>query len=174
VLRTASQQAAQQISQELAASRSLAVEAQPETAYYEKQANQTEIIRTASLVIAFFMAIGAVFGITNTMFAAIGQRIKDIAVLRILGFTRREILLCFLLEALLIAFVGGAAGAALGYAINGLTLSSAFGAKAVAFAFQVDSQALITAAIFTLAMGLIGGLLPAMSAMRIKALESLR
>jgi ABC-type lipoprotein release transport system permease subunit len=174
VLRTPTPPAAEELAQRLADSRKLQVNAQTEIAYYKKQAEQTELIRTASLVIAAFMGIGAVFGITNTMFAAIGQRIKDIAVMRIIGFTRREILVCFLMEALLIAAFGGICGAALGYAINGVTVNSGLGAKSLAFAFKVDRQALLTGAAFTAAMGLIGGILPALSAMRVRPLESLR
>jgi len=174
VLRTPTPPAAEELAQRLADSRKLQVNAQTEIAYYKKQAEQTELIRTASLVIAAFMGIGAVFGITNTMFAAIGQRIKDIAVMRIIGFTRREILVCFLLEALLIAAFGGLCGAALGYAINGVTVNSGLGAKSLAFAFKVDRQALLTGAAFTAAMGFIGGILPALSAMRVRPLESLR
>jgi putative ABC transport system permease protein len=132
------------------------------------------MIRTGAIIIAVFMAIGAVFGVTNTMFAAIGERLKDIAVMRLLGFARGEILVSFLLEALLIAVVGGALGSLLGYAVNGLTLSTALGAKSVAFAFKVDLPILISGAVFALIMGIFGGLLPAMSAMRVDPLETMR
>ena len=174
VVRTPSPAAAADVAERLASSRQLAVNAQTEPEYYAKQSEQTEMIRNGSFVIALFMGIGAVFGITNTMFAAIGQRIKDIAVMRILGFTRKEILFCFLLEALLIAFIGGLCGAGVGYAINGITVNSAVGVKTLDFAFQVDRHALGAGALFTLGMGLIGGILPALSAMRVRPLESLR
>ena len=70
------------------------------------------------------MAIGGVFGVMNTMFAAISQRIKDIGVLRILGFARWQVLASFFLEALILALVGGALGLALGSVSNGWTASS--------------------------------------------------
>lgn len=174
VMRCADAEAADGLVEYLAANRSVEVDAISEIGYYQRQGEQTNVVRVGAFVIAGFMGLGAVLGITNTMFAAIGQRIKDIAVLRLLGFGRREILISFLLEALLIAAVGGACGSLLGYAINGLSLSTAVGAKIVAFAFKVDGQILATAAGFTFVMGFVGGALPALSAMRVSPLEALR
>jgi putative ABC transport system permease protein len=107
ILKTADADAARAGSERLNDSRRISVDAQPETDYYMRQAAQLETIRTGSLVVVIFMAIGAVFGVTNTMFAAIGQRIKDIAVMRLMGFERREIVISFLFETMLIASVGG-------------------------------------------------------------------
>lgn len=174
VLKTSSVAAAQAGVARLNDSRQFAVDAQLETDYYNRQAAQLETIRTGSLIVVVFMAIGAVFGVTNTMFAAIGQRIKDIAVMRLMGFERGEIVLSFMLETLLIATVGGALGASLGLLINGASLNMALGAKSVAFALQVDQTTLLLALGFTYVMGLLGGLLPAVAAMRVSPLESLR
>ena len=66
------------------------------------------------------MAVGGVFGVMNTMFAAISNRIKDIGVLRILGYARWQILVSFLLESLVIALLGGLLGCALGSLANGI------------------------------------------------------
>ena len=174
VLRTATPEAAQRTVRYLTQSRRVAVEAQTEVDYYQEQAAQTDTIRVGALIVAGFMALGAVFGVTNTMFAAIGERVKDIAVMRLLGFRRREIVLSFLLEALLIALVGATLGSLLGCAVNGLTLSTALGAKSIAFAFTVDAPILIAAVGFAFAMGVVGGLLPAISAMRVDPLDSMR
>lgn len=174
VLRTIGPAAAAELAARLRQSRAVAVEAQPESEYYEQQAEQTNIIYTGALVISVFMAFGAVLGVTNTMFAAIGERIADIAVMRLLGFRRGEILASFLLEALLIALIGGVMGSLLGYAVNGWTLETALGAKSVAFAFQVDASILAVGAAFALAMGIVGGLLPALAAMRVEPLEAMR
>ena len=174
VLRTLGSGAAERLVDRLANARWLSVNAETESRYYARIAEEAEFLRTAGLVIAGFMGVGAVFGVMNTMFAAIGQRVKDIAVLRILGFRKRDILISFLLEAMLIAVFGGAAGLALGYALNGLSLQAIVGSKAVAFAFFVDNRAIVTGAAFTFVMGLLGGLLPALSAMRVEPLESLR
>src|SRR5262249_54870689 len=80
-----------------------AATAMPETEYYEKMTATNLQFRIAILVIAVIMAVGGVLGIMTTMYAAISQRTKDIGVLRLLGFTRGQILVSFLLESLLIA-----------------------------------------------------------------------
>jgi len=125
------------------------------------------------------MALGGVFGVMNTMFAAIRQRTMDIGVLRILGFARWQVLVSFLLEALVIAALGGVLGCALGYLVNGVNTNSVVGTsgggiKRLTFQMIVDGNTLAAAVLFTLIMGLVGGLLPAVSAMRLKPLESLR
>jgi len=86
------------------------------------------------------------------MFAAIEQRTKDIAVLRLLGFQRQEILVSFLLEALLIALIGGLLGSALGYSVNGFSVNASLSTKAVAFAFSVDATSLLIAMAFTIVL----------------------
>jgi putative ABC transport system permease protein len=138
VLKTASPESAQAGVARLNESRHFSVDAQQESEYYNRQAAQLETIRTGALIVVVFMAIGVVFGVTNTIFAAIGQRIKDIAAMRLMGFEQREILLSFLLETLLIAAVGGLIGGLIGYSIDGVALSTSMGAKSVAFSFRVD------------------------------------
>ena len=91
-----------------------------------------------------------------------------------LGFQKREILISFLVEALLIAVIGGLLGSALGYSVNGLSINSTLTSKAIAFAFMVDSTTLLIAMAFTILLGVLGGLLPALTAMRVDPLESLR
>jgi ABC-type antimicrobial peptide transport system permease subunit len=107
------------------------------------------------------------------------MRSTDIGVLRILGFARWQVLVSFLLESLLIAMLGGLVGCVLGYLANGVTTASVVAtsggaAKRVSFQMVVDGNTLAAAVLFTLVMGLLGGLLPALSAMRQKPLESLR
>jgi ABC-type lipoprotein release transport system permease subunit len=174
VLRAADAGAVEELSARLAASRSVSVEAMTETSYYRKQAEEGDIIRLAAWVIAWFMGVGAMFGVMNTMFAAIAQRTKDIAVLRLMGFEAAHILLAFLLEATLIAVLGGAVGLALGYATNGLTQSAAIGGRQIDFVFRVDASVVAFATAFTVVTGALGGALPALSAMRVKPLEALR
>lgn len=173
VLRATTPAEAENLAERLNKSRNVNVEAMTEPAYYQKQAEQTRIMQTAAWVIAWLMGIGTMFGVMNTMFAAIGQRTKDIAVLRIMGFEPRDILLSFLLEAILIAVIGGLLGLALGTAANGLTRSVSLGERQIDFALRIDGGILMFAAIFTISMGIVGGLLPALSAMRIKPLEAL-
>jgi putative ABC transport system permease protein len=176
VLRSRDPQIAAEVVRYLNQRRAFRVEAQTEPVYYRQQARQSELVRRGAFGIAFFMAIGAVFGVANTMFAAIGERIKDIAVMRLLGFSRFEILASFLIEAVLIALMGAGLGSLLGYTVNGWTLDTALSvsSKSIAFAFQVDTSVIVTAWLFSLTMGVVGGLLPAMSAMRVGPLEAMR
>lgn len=174
VLRTADAEAAADLVAQLKDSRSLNCNPMTEQAYYSQQSEQTELIASAAWVIAWFMGIGAIFGVMNTMFAAIGARRKDIAVLRIMGFQAHEILVSFLLEAILISAIGGVLGILLGTAVNGFSRSAAVGAREVEFAFRVTESTVMFAAAFALAMGVLGGLLPAMSVVRVQPLEALR
>jgi ABC-type antimicrobial peptide transport system permease subunit len=115
----------------------------------------------------------------NTMFAAISQRSKDIAVLRLLGYGRWQILASFLMESLVIAVVGGLLGLALGSLLNGLTATSVVasgtgGGKSIVFALVVDQLVVFAGLALIVVMGLVGGLIPSLSAMRLRPLESLR
>jgi hypothetical protein len=156
-----------------------AVSAQTEPDYFAKMSEANQELLGSIYFVAGIMALGGIFGVMNTMFAAARQRTKDIGVLRILGFARWQVLVSFLLESLLIAALGGLAGCALGYLANGVTTTSVVGTsgaglKRVQFPMIVDASTLAAAVLFTLVMGLLGGLLPALSAMRVKPLESLR
>jgi putative ABC transport system permease protein len=147
--------------------------------YYAKLGETSQVFKWATLFIAVVMSIGGVLGIMNTMFAAISQRNKDIGVLRLLGYSRSAVLLSFLLESVLIALVGGLLGCLLGLFANGLTATSIVGSgggggKSIVLQLVVNGDTLALALIFTLVMGLIGGLIPSLSAMRLRPLESLR
>lgn len=174
VLRTESPEEAADLVSRLQESRTIICNPLLETDYYSKQAEQTKMITAMAWIIAWFMGIGAVFGVMNTMFAAIGQRRKDIAVLRILGFKPYEILLSFLFEAILISIVGGILGIMIGMGWNGFSRSTAVGAREVEFAFKVTQSTIALAAGFSITMGVAGGLLPALSVVRIQPLEALK
>ncbi|HZU35883.1 MAG TPA: FtsX-like permease family protein [Gemmataceae bacterium] len=179
VLRTPSAEIAKDLSDRLKNFQRVRLAAQPETAYYAKLTETNEQLRYAIYFVAMIMAVGGVFGIMNTMFAAISQRTRDIGVLRILGYTRRQILMSFLLEALLIALIGGAVGCAIGSLANGWSATSVVssgegGGKTVLLKLTVDSSILAVGVIFAVVMGLLGGLLPSLSAMRLKPLEAVK
>ena len=113
------------------------------------------------------------------MFAAISQRTKDIGVLQLLGFGKIHIMISFLLESLVIAFIGGLIGCALGSFADGLTATSVVGSgqgggKTVVLKLTVDAVSLAYSLLLTLAMGTLGGFLPAFSAIRLKPLDALR
>ncbi len=179
VMRTTDAKTAKRTAEDLSATFKPAVAAQVETEYYERLNTTNLQFFYAAVVVACFMALGGVFGIMNTMFAAISQRQKDIGVLRILGYSRWQILESFFLESLMLALIGGAMGCALGMAANGWSASSIIssgqgGGRSVVFKLLVDGKILLGGLIFSLVMGNIGGLLPALSAMRVRPLESLR
>lgn len=180
VLRAASPKAAKELAEDLTKNfKKAAVLAQVETDYYAKLQETNKQFLVAILFVAAVMAVGGVFGVMNTMFAAISSRIRDIGVLRILGFARWQILTSFFLEAMLIALIGGTLGCAVGSLADGWTASSIVSGgqgagKSVLLKLVVDAQILSAGMLFTLIMGAVGGLLPALSAMRLKPLDSLR
>jgi hypothetical protein len=152
--------------------------AQTEADYYSKLDATNKQFLYAIVVVTGILAVGSIFGVMNTMFAAISQRTKDIAMMRIVGFTRFQMLASFFLESLFIAAMGGLLGCALGYVANGWTassmVSSGMGGRSVVLKLIVDPPLLASDMLFTLTMGALGGLLPALSAMRLRPLESLR
>jgi ABC-type antimicrobial peptide transport system permease subunit len=154
--------------------------AQVETVYYSKLSATNQQFLGAIIFVTLIMAIGGIFGVMNTMFAAISQRKKDIGVLRILGYARWQVLVSFFLESLVIALVGGVLGCALGYLANGWTATSivsggqgGFG-KTVVLKLVVDANTLAAGLVVTLFMGVLGGLVPSLTAMRLRPLESLK
>jgi ABC-type lipoprotein release transport system permease subunit len=159
--------------------KSLAVTAQPEKEYYAKLTETNKQFLFAAIFVGAVMALGGLLGVMNTMFAAISQRTKDIGVLRILGYTRRQVLVSFLLESLVIGLLGGLLGCALGFLVDGRsaasTLSSGMGGgKSVVLQMVVDADTVGLGLVFTLFMATLGGLVPALSAMRLRPLESMR
>jgi putative ABC transport system permease protein len=153
------------------------LQAVEERKYYEDQAgglSSTLLFLVA--FVSFTMAIGAVFGAMNTLYAIVAARTREIGTLRALGFSRRSILLSFVVESVLLALAGGALGCLLALPINGLTTASGQtpSFSEVAFAFQVTPAILVRGLIFSTAMGLVGGLLPAFRAARLPIITALR
>jgi ABC-type lipoprotein release transport system permease subunit len=179
LIRTEGPAAAKALTAELKDYKKAALSPQPETEYFSKQGETGKQFLIAIIVVAIVMAVGGVFGVMNTMFAAISQRTKDIGVLRILGYARWRILISFLLESLVLALLGGLVGCAVGMLADGWTARSVVssgpgGGKSVVLQMVVSGEILMTGMLLSLGMGALGGLVPALSAMRLRALESLR
>jgi putative ABC transport system permease protein len=179
VLRTENAASAQKLKTQLSKEyKKAAVNAQVETEYYKGLSETTLQFSWAIGFLAVWMSVGGIFGVMNTMFAAISQRTKDIGVLRLLGYARWQILVSFLLESLVIALAGGLLGCLLGSLTDGYTVTSIVGGqgggKSVVFELAVSPTIIAIGILLTLLMGLLGGLLPALTAMRLKALEALR
>ena len=140
-----------------------------ETEYYEKQSRGlTTMIRVLGFLVAFVMGIGAVFGALNTMYSAVAERAREIATIRALGFGRSSLIVSFVLEALFIALLGGIVGCVAVLPMNGFTTGTmnwqTF--SHVAFAFKVTPGLLGLGIGFALLMGLVGGVPPAVRAVR--------
>ena len=155
----------------------LQVDAHRESEFYANQsAILGNILRFLAIVITSIMAIGAVFGAINTMFAAVTSRTPEIAVLLTLGFHPRSVLASFLAESAVIALLGGIIGCLLALPINGVVTSTTNWASfsEIAFAFRVTPQLLLSGVIFAVVMGVIGGFLPARRASRMPVVQALR
>jgi putative ABC transport system permease protein len=155
----------------------LNVDVTREIDYYAKQSTRmTTLITILGGVVASIMAIGAVFAGLNTMYSAVAERGREIATMRALGFGAAAVVVSFLVEALLISFVGGAVGCVAVLPLNGLTTATinwqTF--SSLAFAFKITPELLVKGVIFALAMGIIGGLLPAVRAARLPVATALR
>jgi ABC-type antimicrobial peptide transport system permease subunit len=182
-IRAESPEAARQLTTNLKDFKKAKLNPQTEIDYYSKQRTFLTVLLTAIITLTIFMALGGIFGVMNTMFAAISQRVKDIGVLRILGYARWQILVSFVLESLLIAVAGGVLGCALGAlgtVVSGGKMTSVIGGDGGGWGKTVELQLLVTAnsvlisVLLSLTMGLLGGLLPASTAMRLKPLEAMR
>jgi putative ABC transport system permease protein len=135
--------------------------------YYAKQSTtMTRLITVLGGLVAFIMAIGAIFGALNTMYSAVAERGREIATMRAVGFSTWNVILSFLFEALLISLLGGLIGCLAVLPLNGLTTSTmnfqTF--SNVAFAFKITFDLLLMGVVFALVMGVLGGLLPAIRA----------
>jgi putative ABC transport system permease protein len=153
------------------------VQADSERVYYENQAGG---VATALKILAAFvgivMGIGAVFGAMNTMYAIVSQRTREIGTLRALGFSRFSILLSFVMESVLLAFVGGLLGCLIAIPMNGFTAGTGQtqSFSELAFAFKITPGIVIVGLSFAVLMGFVGGLLPAVRASQMPITKALR
>lgn len=155
----------------------LNVDVERETEYYRKQSQSlTTLITVLGTLVGAIMGIGAVFGALNTMYSAVAERSREIATMRALGFGRMSITVSFMIEAVLIAGIGGALGGLAVLPLNGYTASTlnfqTF--SHLAFAFRVTPALLLGGMIFALIMGLVGGTPPAIRAARRPVAAALR
>ncbi|HZX79705.1 MAG TPA: ABC transporter permease [Lysobacter sp.] len=145
--------------------------------YYAKQSEGlSRLINALGTVIGVIMALGAVFGALNSMYAAVAGRAREIATMRALGFRGTPVVTAVMLETMLLALAGGVIGAAVAWLMfNGhsvSTLGNNF--SQVVFQFRVTPELLWTGLKWALGIGLIGGLLPALRAARMEVTEALR
>ncbi|MBL8271077.1 ABC transporter permease [Steroidobacter sp.] len=145
--------------------------------YYSRQsARVAKMSRVFGIVIATIMALGATFGALNTMYAAVTVRAREIATLRAIGFRSIPVVVSVLLETLLLAVAGGVIGAGIAWLLFDGLQASTMGSSGgqIMFAFEVSAQLLASGVIAALAIGLVGGLLPAIRAARMPIAMALR
>ncbi len=148
----------------------------PEADYFAEQSRTALFYKAAGVVIAVFLSIGAMFAAANTMFAAVSSRTREIGTMRALGFSRLAILVSFLGESVLLCTLGGIVGVLATLPLSLLTVGTnnidTFAEVSVNFRF--GPMVLAVALAMTLAMGVVGGLFPALRAVRMDVITALR
>jgi len=148
-----------------------------EQKYYEKQSElMANFIKYLGIFITIIFSLGATIGAMITMYSAVANRTREIGTLRALGFRRRNIMVVFLTESVIISFAGGVIGLILAsflqfFSISTLNFTSF---SELQFSFAVSPSIIISSLIFSVAMGIIGGFLPSVRASRKKIVDSLR
>jgi putative ABC transport system permease protein len=150
------------------------LQAQSEPDYYRDEASVATQLRSLVMVVAAIMGIGAIFGATNTMYAAVSARTVEISTLRALGFGPGAVI--FLAESEVLALAASVIGIALALPMNGYstTFANFVTFSTMAFSFRITPVIIIEAVAFAAVMGLLGGWLPARQAMRMTVVEALR
>jgi len=157
----------------------LAVDVSREREYYREQsATIGQVIYVIAYVVGGIMAIGAIFSALNTMYSAVSARLREIATLRAIGFGPTAMVMSVLAEALLLALIGGAAGAAIAWLFfNGHQVSTSAGGNTAGhliFELSVTPALIVTGIVWACTIGLIGGLFPAVRAARLPVATALR
>ncbi len=144
--------------------------------YYASQTKSGGPIKFVGIIVAIIMAVGSSFAAMNTMYAAVAYRGREIATLRVIGFSRSSILTSFVFESLLLSLLGALVGILLMLPFNGMTTgtSNAVTFSEVVFNLQMTTGVVLTAVLFAVVMGLFGGLAPAWHAARQNILGALR
>jgi ABC-type lipoprotein release transport system permease subunit len=155
----------------------LALEAKRETDYYREQSEMmAKFLRILGQSLTIVFSIGAIVGAMITMYSAVANRTGEIGTLRALGFNRSSILTAFLMESLLLGFIGGFAGLFFASFLQFITVSTTnfqtF--SELAFSFRITFEIIYKSLLFSLIMGFVGGILPAFRASRMNIVEALR
>ncbi len=155
----------------------LTLEAKRETTYYKDQSEvMAKFLRILGFSLTIVFSIGAIVGGMITMYASVANRTREIGTLRALGFRRSSILTAFLMESLFLGFLGGLAGLFFASFLQFFTVSTTnfqtF--SELAFSFSLDASITIKAMGFALAMGFVGGILPALRASGMEIVDALR
>ena len=155
----------------------LTLDVRRETRYYRDQSEvMAKFLRILGFSLTVIFSLGAIIGAMITMYAAVANRVGEIGTLRALGFQRNSILAAFLLEALLLGVIGGITGLVCASFMQLITISTmnwqTF--SELAFSFTLTFDIAVKALLFSIMMGFVGGVIPAVRASRLKIVNALR
>jgi putative ABC transport system permease protein len=146
--------------------------------YYAEQSRVLRsLVNTLGNLVAVLMAVGATFGALNTMYSAVAARSREIATLRALGFQGGPVVVSVMVESLLLALVGGLVGGGLAWAVADGYQTATMNWQSfsqVAFSLTVTPRLLAGGIAYALAMGFLGGIFPALGAVRAPIVVGLR
>ena len=175
-LRASDAAAAQALMKAVSDDQRLKLDGMLETEYYAKQTSSGGPIKFVGYLVAVIMAIGSSFAAMNTMYAAVAYRSREIATLRVSGFSRPSILTSFVFESLVLSLLGALVGIVLMLPFNGMTTGTSNNVtfSEVVFSLRMTPLVVLYAILFALIMGLLGGIAPAWHAARQNILTALR
>lgn len=176
LLRAADDAAAEALARRITDDRQLHLQARREPDYYREQVRSSLPIKFLGMFIAVVMAIGSCFAAMNAMYASVAYRSREIATLRVLGFSRIAVLSSFVVESVLLALAGGALGCLLALPVHGLSTGTVnfYSFSELTFEFRITARLLLNGLVFSAIVGLLGGFLPARLAARRPPLDALR
>ena len=178
LVRVESPAAVEQFKKAVAADQRLGADTFEEPAYYKNLTKSSSgiLLQFIGFFVSIVMAVGAGFAATNTMYAAVARRAREIGTLRALGFSRFSILRSFVLESICLALIGGLVGCLIALPLN--NMSAGIGNwqtfSEMAFKFRVGPGAILSGILFAALIGAIGGFLPAWAASRQTIVTAMR
>jgi putative ABC transport system permease protein len=175
-LRARDEAAMESLIQRLEENEQFNLKAVDEVAYYEEQTVTAVAVKYFGFFLATFLACGAMFAAANTMYSAVASRSREIGTMRALGFRRRSILTSFLFESTVLCLMGGILGCIATLPLNGLSTGTLNWAtfSEITFSFRFGPEVLLRGVLMALVMGLVGGLFPAVQAVRLPIISALR
>lgn len=175
-LRTTDATSAEQIKNLLETDNQFKLKAVSEPEFFEEQMSASIAIKVVGYLISAFLTFGAMFAAANTMYAAVASRAREIGTLRAIGFRGGSILTSFLFESCVLCLLGGALGCLATLPLSGLSTGTANWAtfSELTFSFRLGPWVLLKGVLLALAMGLLGGLFPAIRAVRLNIVNALR
>ena len=174
--RTVDEAAAAEIIRRIESDKRLPLRVDYEVKYYSEQTRTAMPIKILGNFLATAMSIGAVFAAMNTMYASVGARTREIGTLRVLGFRRRTILTSFIVEGVILASIGGVLGCLLSLPMHGYSTGTiSFNSfSEVIFQFRITPLLAAKGILFSILVGIVGSLLPAVRASRLPVISALK